>query len=235
MIRLEKVNEKNFGKILDMKLPEEQNRFVAPNIVSMAQAWLYYDEARPYAVMNDEEVVGFMMLDWDNEERTVGIWRFMIAFEEQKKGYGRATMQAVIDMVRKDKNIDSMHLDYVKGNTVARELYYSFGFRENGKMEGEEIIMTLKLTDTPKVGMLIADEDDMDDFMELIQEANERKEEIPDLFKTKESLSALVEEKKVKRLTIYGDTIGLAVNDVLFVPEKFAEYQDEALNRVKSI
>ena len=235
MIRLEKVNAKNFRKVLDMKLPEEQNCFVAPNVVSMAQAWLYYEEARPYAVMNDDEVVGFMMLDWDNDERTVGIWRFMIAFGEQKKGYGRAALQTAIDMVKNEKNIDSMYLDYVKGNTVARELYYSLGFRENGKMEGNEIIMTLKLTDTPKVGMLSADEGDLDDIMDLIREATERKEEVPDLFKTRESISALVKEEKVKRLTIYGDTIGLADRDVLFIPKKFAGYRDEAMQKVKGI
>ena len=36
-------------------------------------------------------------------------------------------------------------LSYEPENTVAKELYASFGFKENGDMDGEEIIAVLKL------------------------------------------------------------------------------------------
>lgn len=51
MVTLELVNERTFSKVVDMKLPEEQNRYVAPNVVSLAQAWLAYSSglcARQY-------------------------------------------------------------------------------------------------------------------------------------------------------------------------------------------
>ena len=54
MVTLELVNERTFGKIVDMRLSEEQNRYVAPNVVSLAQAWLHCDAARPYAVCDGE-------------------------------------------------------------------------------------------------------------------------------------------------------------------------------------
>ena len=36
-------------------------------------------------------------------------------------------------------------LSYEPENTVAKELYASFGFKETGDMDGEEIIAVLKL------------------------------------------------------------------------------------------
>ncbi|ABX42584.1 hypothetical protein [Lachnoclostridium phytofermentans] len=77
MVSLKEVNEKNFRTIIGMKLNEEQSKYVASNVYSLAQAWLYHEEAKPYAIYNDEEVIGFMMLDWDEKERECGIWRFM--------------------------------------------------------------------------------------------------------------------------------------------------------------
>ena len=233
MIHLELVNERTFRKVVDMKLPAEQNCFVAPNVVSLAQAWLHYEEARPYAVCDDDEVVGFLMLDWDENERTVGIWRFMIAVEYQKKGYGKKAMEAAIDMVRAEDKFDLIHLDYVPGNSVARNLYYSLGFRENGDVEDDEIIMTLPLTNEPKVGMLIADEEDMDDFLEIIHSEKETGVDIPDELQDEELLQEAVVKRCVRRFTIMGETIGFAVGDTLLIEKKSQQYLEEVQAKLK--
>lgn len=226
MIHIEPVNEKTFKRVLDMKLPPEQDKFVAPNIVSLAQAWLYYDEARPFAVLDGDEVVGFIMLDWDEDERTAGIWRFMIAHEHQGKGYGRKAMEAAMQLVKDTGRFDMMHLDFVPGNDAARALYYSLGFRENGDIEDGEIVMTLPLTSSPKVGMLTADEDDMEDFEELIECERTSGNTIPDEIANKEKLEMALEEKRVKRFTIMGETVGIAIGDALLY-ESGSEYADE--------
>lgn len=106
-----------------------------------------------------------MMLDWDENERTVGIWRFMIAKEYQKMGYGKAAVQLVIKMIREENKFDMIRLDYVENNRIARELYYKMGFRENGEVIEGEIVMVLPLTDKPKVGMTIADEEDEEELL----------------------------------------------------------------------
>lgn len=162
MVKLERVNARTFRKIVDMKLSAEQSKFVAPNVVSLAQAWLYYNDALPLAVCDGEEVVGFLMLDVDEDERTIGVWRFMIATEHQHKGYGRGALEAAVQMAKQGGRFDLMHLDYVPGNEHAHRLYESIGFRENGEVEDGEIVMTMRLTDEPKIGMLIADEDDFE-------------------------------------------------------------------------
>lgn len=228
MIRLEIVNEDTFKDIIHMELPEEQKRFVASNVVSLAQAWLYYDETRPYAVCDDDTTVGFMMLDWDERERTVGIWRFMIAHEYQNKGYGRAAMEKAIEMIKSEGKFDLIHLDYVSSNTVARNLYYSMGFRENGEVENDEIIMTMQLTDQPKVGMLIADEEDLEQLFNHLERDAVDNPDIFATFPTRDVLEAEIEKKNVTRFTIYGETIGIVCNGSFYFRNKFLAYADEA-------
>lgn len=228
MIRLEPVCERTFRDIVNMKLSEEQNRFVASNIYSLAQAWLYYDAARPLAVCNDDDIVGFMMLDWDEDERTVGIWRFMIAPEHQRKGYGRKALEAAVELVRGAGVFDMIYLDYVPENTVARELYYSIGFRENGDVENGEIIMTMPLTDSPKVGMLTADEDDADDFIELIEAERAAGNPVPPELGDSDSIERAAADKKITRFTLMGDTIGLAFGNTILLGSEYASRMSEA-------
>lgn len=144
MVELVRVNEENFGKVVDMQLPPEP-RLVAPNVVSLAQAWLNYEEARPFAVCHDGEAVGFIMLDWDEKGRSLGIWRFMIAPEHQKKGYGTQAVEAVIAMARETGAFDQIDLDVVPGNTVAKAMYEKLGFAETGEVEDGELVMVRKL------------------------------------------------------------------------------------------
>lgn len=230
MIQLELVTERTFKKIVDMKLPPEQNCFVAPNVVSLAQAWLYYENARPYAICNDGNIVGFIMLDWDEGERTVGIWRFMIAPEHQHKGYGRKAMEATIKLAREAGNIDLMHLSFVPNNKLAHDLYYSLGFRENGDVEDEEIVMILPLTDNPKVGMLTADDEDMEDFVELIKSEKEVGVSVPIEFENSSYIEKAIAEGCVKRFTVMGETIGLAIDGAILIGNQNLSYLAQARN-----
>lgn len=146
MVELRTITRENHWAIINMKLPPEQ-KFVAPNAVSLAQAWVFYDVARPFAIYNDEELVGFLMLEWDEKAREVGIWRFMIAQEHQQKGYGTQAMERAIEMIRAEaEKFDVIYLSYVPGNEIAKRLYEKMGFRETGEVDEEgEIIMAINL------------------------------------------------------------------------------------------
>lgn len=144
MIQLAPITEENFRAVIDMKLPPEP-KYVAPNVVSLAQAWLHYDHARPFAICDDETVVGFLMLYWNETEREVGIWRMMIAQEHQGKGYGTQAMTLAIEMIRAAHLFDSIDLDYVPGNDAARHVYSKLGFEETGEIDDGEIVMKLVL------------------------------------------------------------------------------------------
>jgi len=235
MVRLEKVTEKTFFPVVRMKVSPEQEKFVAANVMSLAQAWLYYDFAKPFAILDDDTVVGFMMLDWNEEERLVGIWRMMIGQEHQRKGYGRSALEEVLKMVREAGEFDMVHLSYVENNAAARELYYSLGFRETGEKDDDEIIMTLPLTDRPKVGTSIAGEDDLDDILEMLKKEKAHGAKIHSPLDTEESLKNAVENEQGRRLTLMGETIGLYFDGELLMAREYMEYLDEAKERIKRI
>lgn len=146
MINFRKITEENFKAIISMKLPEDQH-YVAPNVVSLAQAWLYYEnhDVYPFAIYDEEVPVGFMMLDEDLEERSMGIWRFMIAPEHQNQGYGTESMKKIIGLIKESGKYDFIILDYVQGNEHAKYLYEKLGFTPTGEIENGEIVMRLDL------------------------------------------------------------------------------------------
>jgi len=145
MIRFKEIDEGNFRAVVNMKMPEGQ-RFVAPNAVSLAQAWLFRNKAgvHPYALYDDGDVlVGFLMVDDDPEERTFFIWRLMIALEHQNKGYGTEAIKKALDMARESGKYDRAALDYVPENKVAEHVYKKLGFLPTGEIDDGEIVMRL--------------------------------------------------------------------------------------------
>ena len=72
MIELKLVDESSFQAVLDLKISEadERARFVAPNVRSLADAWLYRknEDVFPMAIYWDKQVVGFLLLEIDKDE-----------------------------------------------------------------------------------------------------------------------------------------------------------------------
>ncbi len=191
-----------------MKVQEEQKAFLADNTYALAQSWLYSEDVFPYVILNDDTPVGFVQLDWDDEERAVTIWRIMVDAAHQKHGYGREAIKRVIELC-KAKDIDVLQIDYVLENTVARDLYRSMGFKENGKMvEDKENIMLLTISDTPQVVKVTADEEDGEEILELLKAEEEKGMQFPEFMKDQEAFEKAIENEKVERVMICRKTIG---------------------------
>ena len=137
MIYFKDITENNFDAIIDMRLPVGSH--VAANVYSLAQAWLYKEDAKPYAIYHDEVLIGFIMFDVDYEERELGIWRFMIASNYQNKGYGYQVLMKILDEVDR-KAFDYIYLSTSPENRNAIHLYKKVGFCETGEVDEGEII-----------------------------------------------------------------------------------------------
>ena len=144
-MELRAIAEQNYQKILDLSTGAGQEEFVARNVRSLAQAWVFRDRDRPYALYEGEEPVGFIMFDWRPEEKTAEIWRFMIDYRHQGKGYGRRAMELALEKIRRAGLFDRVQLYCVPGNEKARALYHSLGFGETGSTLDGEIQMELIL------------------------------------------------------------------------------------------
>lgn len=149
MVRLTKITDKNFDQCIRLDVGAEQKSFVASNTFSLAQAWLYPSNARPYAIYNDDVMVGFVMLDidylCDGSNSICVLWRFMIDKNHQNNGFGRAAMDAVLQYVKANPRHDIFRTSFVAGNEIAEKLYKSVGFTETGELDGDEIVLTLDL------------------------------------------------------------------------------------------
>lgn len=147
MISFRKITEDNFASIVQMKRPDDE-KFVASNVYSLAQAWLYREagDVYPFAIYHEETPIGFMMLDEDLDERCLVIWRIMFPEEHQGKGYGTQAIKQIIQMAKDSGKYDFIILDYVPENTVAKHVYEKLGFLPTGEIVNNgEIEMKLVL------------------------------------------------------------------------------------------
>lgn len=135
MVHFKGITEDNFDAVVQMRRPTGEN-FVASNMYSLAQAWLYRNnnDVYPFAIYNDELPVGFMMLDEDVEKRCLVIWRIMFPPEHQNKGYGTQAVKQIIQMARRSGKYDFMIADYVPENKIAKRVYEKLGFKPTGEV-----------------------------------------------------------------------------------------------------
>src|SRR5687767_15227871 len=98
-VSLRPITAETVLEIVKLRVRPDQEQFVAPNAVSLAQA-LFSPTAWYRAIYAAESPVGFVMLDDDPSQHTYFLWRFMIAAEHQGRGYGRRALGLVVEYVR---------------------------------------------------------------------------------------------------------------------------------------
>ena len=160
MLRLEKVTGKNVWSILKLRVSQEQESFVAPNDVSIIEAYTAITGngyTFPFGIYEGETPVGFLMIGFDADDcwedapsiarGNYNLWRLMIDKNYQKKGYGKEAVRLALEFIKTFPcgKADFCWLSYEPENEVAKRLYHSFGFAETGEMDGDEIIAVLKL------------------------------------------------------------------------------------------
>ncbi|NUT52502.1 MAG: GNAT family N-acetyltransferase [Saccharothrix sp.] len=145
-MRLEPVTEDNYRAVVDLEVHEEQRAFVATNLKSIADAWIYRPRMQPLALFSGEDLVGFTLLERDRPT-ALHIVRFMIDRRVQGRGLGRKGLAAIADVARAEGRTELV-LSVVPGNAVARGLYAAFGFADTGEVDGGELVMRHELAPT---------------------------------------------------------------------------------------
>jgi diamine N-acetyltransferase len=155
-VSLRPVDQGNYRACIELTVDPGQERFVASNVQSLADAYVWRDAAEPYAVYAGEEVVGFALLyplvegeavyplPADAEIHGLVLVRLMVDARFQGRGYGRDALEAVVALTR-DRGLDRLRLSVVPENGQALEFYRRNGFVETGEVEGREIVMERRL------------------------------------------------------------------------------------------
>lgn len=152
-VKLTEITEKNLKGVLNLKVGKDQENFVAPNSVSISQA--YFEKAAWFRALEAEDTfVGFVML-FDpslsakemkpREREEMYLWRFMMDEGAQGKGYGAAALDLIFEHARGRPGFKRMLASFVEAPGGPENFYIKYGFTKTGNMpDGEvEIIMDL--------------------------------------------------------------------------------------------
>lgn len=147
MVELREITKENYEECLRLHVAGSQRDFVSSTVHSLAQAWVYYDTAFPFAVYADGVMVGFIMLGYYEAEGYYTLWKLMIDERYQNRGYGKKALKLGIAYLVDRFGVKEVYTAYYKTNRVARNLYASIGFRETGEIVGNEVGMKLIVSD----------------------------------------------------------------------------------------
>src|SRR6266508_5907444 len=98
-IVLRPVTRENWEEAAGLQVREDQTDFITPNVWSIA-ASKFYDALQPMAIYDNVTMAGFLMFGRDANDGKFWLYRFMIDRRFQGRGYGRAALSRLIDLLR---------------------------------------------------------------------------------------------------------------------------------------
>jgi len=170
MIELKKISilDDNIKECIELDFLPEQIGYVAENAISLAEAYdtnKAYEEtgkgdiAVPYAVYENGKMVGFAMYgyfppgdDDDDEayctkEHHYYFWRLLIDKNHQRKGIGRETVRQLMEEIktRPYGEASYCYVSYEPTNIGSKTTFASYGYEEDGRVLGGEVVARYKL------------------------------------------------------------------------------------------
>ncbi|MCB9450541.1 MAG: GNAT family N-acetyltransferase [Anaerolineaceae bacterium] len=145
-ISLQDITRDNWRECIRLKVADGQERFVAPNMFSLAES-KYEPDCIPTAIYDDETMVGFLMYRAADYGLAKVWWidRLMVGAQYQRRGYGRVGMELLLERLQATPGYAAALISFVPGNDAARNLYASLGFTDTGEIEDGEIVYRLRL------------------------------------------------------------------------------------------
>lgn len=147
-MRLERITPGNVEAACGVAVRADQERFVAPVVKSLAEAYAHVEIAWPRLIVDGDRAVGFVMAAFDPgnpvEAFRCGIWRLNIADGGQRRGYGRFAVDAVAAETRR-RGAERMTVLWVPGEGGPEGFYLRLGFRPTGQVMEGEVVGALRL------------------------------------------------------------------------------------------
>lgn len=143
-VQLREVTKETVRSVLKIETTEEQRSFVAPTSVSIAQAY-FEPKAWFRAIYADDEPVGFIMLFDDPGKPEYFLWRLLVGADFQRKGYGRAAVEQLVEYVRTRPGATELLTSWVPEPGGPEPFYRSLGFLPTGEVDEGEVVARLGL------------------------------------------------------------------------------------------
>lgn len=191
-VTLRGVTEENMWDICSLKTTKEQENYVAPNPYSLAQA-RFSDNAWYRAIYADETPVGFMMVHEQPNRGQYYLWRFLMDYRYQGKGYGKEAMHQLIERIKQNPKATSLSLSCVPGEGGPEKMYLNMGFAATGEMDGDEQVMILRWGEKaeypePRVSLKAVTNDNLRDIFRLKVKEDQQGDVIDNIHSIAESM-----------------------------------------------
>lgn len=151
-LSLQLITDENLTQVIKLSdtLSEYQKGCVAPNMYSIAEAYVNPGNAWPRAIYLDDQPIGFVMLsltpdEIEEKDKSYYLWRFMIATDYQGKGCGKVVLDFIVEKCKAD------HKDYLytscemKGD-MPYQFYLKYGFIDTGVVAYGEQVLKLSIS-----------------------------------------------------------------------------------------
>lgn len=126
-INFREIDKTNYNTCIMLKVAEQQKDYVASNEFSLVQA-AYEEDLYPLAIYDDDEMVGFLLYDYDQELEGWSFSRFMIDINHQNKGYGTIALRKFLEFFHNKFPNEKIYTSVEIDNEIAIKLYEGFGF-----------------------------------------------------------------------------------------------------------
>lgn len=140
-LRLAELTADNVDAAIDLELRPGQERFVAPVVRSIAEAYVH-PTAWPRVVLDGDKLAGFVMANFDPDDEQeafrCGIWRLNVAAAAQGRGVGRFAVDAVAEEARR-RGQTRITVLWVKGPEGPEGFYLKVGFVPIGELFGQVV------------------------------------------------------------------------------------------------
>jgi diamine N-acetyltransferase len=147
VVTLREVTPANEAAVRELATTHAQELFVDSVRDSLDEA-ATSPEARPWfrAIYAGDQPVGFVMLSFDvppghpEYPWRYFLWRLLVDARYQRRGYGHAAMELVIDVVRSSPGAKDLFTSVHPGEGGPAPFYRSLGFESTGEwFDGEEV------------------------------------------------------------------------------------------------
>ena len=129
MVTLRAVDAQNFDEIVNLK--RESVQYVGKPEYVLAEAYIYRDDSTAYGIYSGDTPVGLVIIrDRPEEGYPYSFTGLFIADDYQRRGFGLAAVEAIMNKFRADGLRDSVEIQVNQSNIPAIKIYRQCGFLE---------------------------------------------------------------------------------------------------------
>jgi diamine N-acetyltransferase len=147
MLHLVAVTKDNWRDVIRLRSADDQlnrqfERFIASNTLSLAQASME-GTWTTRAIYDADVLIGFAMYGFAEELEGYEICRLMIDYTQQGKGYGKKSIELILDELKQIEDCQDVLICFEPENVIAKALYEQVGFHDTGQITHGELVYKL--------------------------------------------------------------------------------------------